>query len=164
MLLCCFYLLLASDDVTLQDGTVPQNSGFQILECTRYIPSHLNPDKKGKIGIAGPQHCFVIFVRNGKKIDSRGYFADSGSIEEPEVAGFQKCRTVKQFTGEQAQLASTNWKNVTSVFDSKTPAQYDLTKHNCCSVAAEALRRIVDGKELLDVEKANCSVGTKIKS
>lgn len=159
-----FYLPAADNTpVGLQEDIVPTRQGFQFFECTRSLRSFLAQ----QMGAAqtGPVHCFVVFSQDGKKMDSRGFFADAGSIQEPDIMeGFVKCRTVKTIPSDQAMHAFQEWQKVVQVYDRHRADMYRLTHTNCCSVATEALRQIITGKEVLDVERANCSIGTKIRS
>jgi hypothetical protein len=158
MFLCSF--LFAAEDPSVnpqEEERVPVQQGFKIFECTRAVRNFFSE--------RCPTHCFVAFTENGKKLGSRGFFADAGSIEEPDMSeGFVKCRAVRTFPIDQKDAAIAEWGKVVTVYDRYTPEMYKLMHTNCCSVATEAIRQITQPDETLDVERANCYVGTRIKS
>lgn len=122
-------------------------SKYQILSCTRMIA------EKGLF-----EHCYVKLVKGDRILDSRGFFQDAGSIQEPPHFMFLgKCMEVK------SNATIDEWKKVTDVYDKYSPKDYSLTSKNCCSVAYEALKEIIKTVPS-NITDANSSIGTTSKS
>lgn len=133
------------------------SESFDILECARPIQCRSNNSSRS---FSCLEHCFVVYAHNGLPKDSRGFFGDVGSQEENNLMlGNPKCRIVKKFTSEIEAIKS--WKEITQTYDKYTSVDYSVTSRNCCTVASEALRKLVGKDTTLYVEAANSGIGTK---
>lgn len=120
---------------------------YHILSCTRPIA------EKSVL-----EHCYVKLVQGNKILDSRGFFQDAGSIQEPPLFMFLgKCMEAK------ADATLEDWMKVTNIYDKYSPKDYSITSRNCCSVAYEALREIMKSIPS-NITDANSSIGTRCKS
>lgn len=147
LLLCSLFCLFASEvKVSATDDD------YCILACTRAID-------KGKPmpSVSCFEHCYVMFTKGTRVLDSRGYFQDVGSAQERNIfEGTHQCNPVRR----QASLEE--WSKITDVYDKCKREDYSLTSHNCCSVAYEAIKAIVGANEMpLNIANANSSIGTK---
>lgn len=130
---------------------------FDILECTRPIQSMMNNSSRSFNCL---EHCFVVYAQNGLPKDSRGFFGDVGPQEEGNLMiGNPKCMIVKRFSSEIEALRS--WGKVTQTYERYTSKDYSATSKNCCTVASEALRKLVGKDTSLYVDTANSGIGTK---
>lgn len=97
---------------------------YHILSCTRPLAEK-----------AVFEHCYVKLVHGNRILDSRGFFQDAGSIQEPSPFMFYgKCMEAK------SNATLDDWIKVTNAYDKYAPKDYSVTSKNCCSVAYEALR------------------------
>lgn len=120
---------------------------YHILSCTRPLAEK-----------AFFEHCYVKLVQGNKILDSRGFFQDAGSIQEPSPFMFYgKCMEAK------ANATLEDWMKVTATYDKYRPEDYRSTSKNCCSVAYESLRKITSSVPS-NVTDANSSIGTKVNS
>lgn len=123
---------------------------FTILACTRNIGN--KPPN-----IPSAEHCFIKLVHDSTVVDSRGFFSDVGSVQEP-VQFFHEgnCKIVK------TTFDIRDWDTITSIYEKNKNTEYHLTSRNCCKVAKEAIESL--GISIpKNIETANCSVGTKSK-
>ncbi|WP_143310354.1 hypothetical protein [Chitinophaga vietnamensis] len=129
-------------------GIAPQSAEKDdtgdIYACTRPV--------QGQGTGSCPCHCYLTFVRNGKIVDSRGYFADAGSAKEGDTSG--SCTIVKK------KASASDWQKATAVYDKRKASEYDLLTNNCCTAAVEAANSVPGGGAPLRLKTANAGVGT----
>lgn len=120
---------------------------YHILSCTRPLSEK-----------AIFEHCYVKLVQGNRILDSRGFFQDAGSIQEPSPFMFYgKCMEAK------SNATLDDWMKVTNAYDKYDPKDYSATSKNCCSVAYEALSEIMKSVPS-NITDANSSIGTRFKS
>lgn len=137
-------------NISISSENEETNDSFLIFACTRPITNKQN-------GLPEVEHCFIKLVQNEKVIDSRGFFGDVGSVQEPSRYVHEgNCKMVKEISD------ISEWYRILEYYQKNKTEDYNLTSKNCCTVAKEALE--ASGFTIpKNIKNANCSVGTQSK-